>query len=273
MPEQELKPTSETACLAPSAYTLEAEWASDRGKVRPLNEDCACVVIPEDPVEHERKGVLLVVADGMGGHEGGELASRMTVERVRGSYYRGHADPGTALVDAVRAANREVLDHARRNPQLAGMGTTCVAAAVAGARAWVAYVGDSRLYLVRGGSAYRMTQDHSAAMQLVTNGLLTLDQADHHEDRNVILRAVGTSPQIEISSWQKPFTLQAGDRLVLCSDGMYETIPDQEIAALCAANSAATTCAALMKLALERDGTDNITVAVLRVLAPMEAIA
>jgi protein phosphatase len=166
----------------------------------------------------------------------------------------------------MRAANLEVLEYARRNPQLAGMGTTCVAAAICGGKAWVAHVGDSRLYLVRGGRAYRMTQDHSAAMELVTKGLLTLGQADHHEDRNVILRAVGTRPQVEISSWPEPFSLMLQDRLVLCSDGMYETVPDEELAEICASRSAAEACAMLVSVALERDGADNITVAVLRVV-------
>jgi PPM family protein phosphatase len=96
--------------------------------------------------------------------------------------------------------------------------------------------------------------------------VLTLDQADHHENRNLILRAVGTRQDLEISTWKQPFPLQVGDRLVLCSDGMYESIPDREIAELSATNNATAACAALVQLALERDGTDNITVAVLRVL-------
>jgi PPM family protein phosphatase len=266
MRNQELKPTAEAACLPASRFRVEANWASDRGNVRSVNEDSACVVVPDNEAERERKGVLLVVADGMGGHQGGELASRMIVERVQAEYYRISADPGSALAGAVRAANREVLVYTRQNPQFAGMGATCVAAAVARGLAWLAHVGDSRLYLVRGGGAYRMTQDHSAAMELVRLGVLTLDQADHHENRNLILRAVGTRQDLEISTWKQPFPLQVGDRLVLCSDGMYESIPDREIAELSATNNATAACAALVQLALERDGTDNITVAVLRVL-------
>ena len=125
----------------------------------------------------------MIVADGMGGHEAGELASRMTVDRMRSFYYDAAGDPGSALTGALDEANREVLRHARIHPHLTGMGTTCTAIAVVNGCTWLAHVGDTRLYLVRDGSAYRMTQDHSATMDLVKRGLLTLAQADRHPER------------------------------------------------------------------------------------------
>jgi len=105
-------------------------------------------------------------------------------------------------------------------------------------------------------------------MELVKRGLLTLDEADRHEERNVILRAVGTRERVEVSTWEDPFPLHAGDCLVVCSDGMYATVPDREIADICGrCRPAAEACAELLQVALDRDGSDNITVAVLRVLA------
>jgi protein phosphatase len=219
----------------------------------------------------ERKGILMVVADGMGGHEGGELASRMTVDRVCRAYYEEDSDPQTALTGALHQANLEVLQHARANPQLAGMGTTCTAMAVVQGGAWLAHVGDTRLYLVRDGGAYRMTQDHSATMDLVKQGLLTLSEADHHEERNVILRAVGTREHVEATTWKDPFPVQPGDRLVICSDGFYETVADEEIGRICSSSGrSAQICEALLNLALERDGSDNLTVAVLCVEPQIE---
>jgi PPM family protein phosphatase len=275
MPRRELKPTADAAVVPPEPAVpsepaapagLEASYISDCGKVRPTNEDSVCVVIPDDPALLREKGALMAVADGMGGHEAGEIASRIAIDRVRAAYYTASAPPHEALPEAVRAANLAVLEHARRNPHLAGMGTTCTAVAVAGGAAWLAHVGDSRLYLVRGGAAYRMTQDHSAAMELVARGLLTLAEADHHEQRNVIVRAVGTHARVEVTTWKDPFPLRPGDWLVLSTDGMHETIRDEEIGEIAGrAADCADACQLLLRLALERDGSDNITVAVLRV--------
>ncbi|MBZ5723540.1 MAG: protein phosphatase 2C domain-containing protein [Acidobacteriia bacterium] len=266
MPQQRSKATAGCHWLPFDRFAVDAGCRSDRGRIRPLNEDSVCVVVPEDPEMLSAKGVLMVVADGMGGHEGGELASSMAVERVRADYYRGASNPGRALAAAFERANQDVFDHARRHPKLAGMGTTCTAAAVVNGFAWLAHVGDSRLYLVRGGSAYRMTQDHSATMELVNRGLLTLAEADRHEERNVILRALGTHERLEVATWKDPFPLHTGDRLVLCSDGLYETIPDDELGDICTRQgTSAQACDALLRTALDRDGTDNITVAVLYV--------
>ena len=260
--------TAETHWLPSSRYAVDASYLSDRGRVRPLNEDSACVVKPEDPATLDRKGVLMAVADGMGGHEGGELASRMTIDRLCASYYESECDPQSALTGALELANREVLSFARRYPHLTGMGTTCTAIALVNGSAWLAHVGDTRLYLVRDGSAYRMTQDHSATMDMVTRGLLTLSEADHHEERNVILRAVGTREKLEPAIWQDPFPVQPGDRLLICSDGFYETVADEEIGRIStAAAGSVQACEALLALAMERDGSDNITVAVLLVAA------
>jgi protein phosphatase len=208
----------------------------------------------------------MIVADGMGGHEGGEIASRMAVDCMRRSYYDSAAEPRRALTEALYQANREVLWYARRHPEFTGMGTTCTAVALVDGLVWLAHVGDTRLYIVRDAEALRMTEDHSVATDLVQRGLLSRAEADQHEDRNIILRAVGTRDNLEATTWKNPFHVQSGDRILICSDGLYETVPDEEICRICtAARSSQQACHALVYTAFERDGSDNITVAVLHV--------
>ncbi|MDX2153442.1 MAG: PP2C family serine/threonine-protein phosphatase [Bryobacteraceae bacterium] len=258
--------TSETQTIALDRYEVEASFLTDVGKVRTSNEDSAAVVHPDEPAQLRSKGVLVIVADGMGGHEGGEVASRTATERVADVYYHSDRPPQQALVDAFLAANQEIRDRAKRDKHLTGMGTTCTAVAAINGLVYSAHVGDSRVYLIRGQQAYRMTEDHSAPMALVQKGLLTLAQASHHEDRNVILRAMGTYDKLEVSTWKEPFPLRPGDRMVLCSDGFHDSVADEEIGALASRhNSAPESCRALLDLALQRDGADNITVAVLAV--------
>src|SRR3546814_73168 len=147
------------------------------------------------------------------------------------------------------------------------MGTTCTALVLRSGLAWCAHVGDSRAYLVRQGSVYRMTQDHSATMALVSQGLLSLAEARRHEDRNVILRAMGTHEELEISTWKDPFPLRTGDCLVICSNGLHDSLSDEEIGDLCRTDgSPESICTAMVELALEREASDNVTVAVLCIL-------
>src|SRR5262249_34835643 len=150
---------------------------------------------------------------GMGGHEGGEVASNLATAHISKAYYDNTASVQDALFAAFQGANKAIFEKARKDRTLAGMGTTCTAVAVINGLAWAAHVGDSRIYLVRGGGPYRMTEDHSATMQLVNSGMITLAEAAYHEDRNVILRAMGTHAQLEVAGWKEPFPLRPGDRL------------------------------------------------------------
>jgi PPM family protein phosphatase len=242
---------------------VEASVISDTGPRRQSNEDCGKVVRPEDPQQLARKGVLAIVADGMGGHEGGEVASHMAVHSVTEAYSASGAQPQAALVQAFQAANREIYQLSRRRNELAGMGTTCTAVVVVGGIAYSAHIGDSRAYLVRGGQIYRMTEDHSATMALVKQGLISLNEAREHEERNVILRAMGTHEEVEVSTWDAPFTVWPGDRLILCSDGLHDTLTDPEICSIAGSAEPGEACSRMLNLALERMCTDNVTVAVL----------
>jgi protein phosphatase len=178
-------------------------------------------------------------------------------------YYDEPAEPHDALLKAFEAANHDILQTARREEKLRGMGTTCTAVAVVNGMAYLAHVGDSRAYLVRGGQIYCMTEDHSAIMELVRQGLMSRTEAHDHEDRNVILRAVGTREHLEVESWREPLALWPEDRLVLCTDGLYESVEENEIREIATAEAPAEACRKLIRTAIERVASDNVTVAVL----------
>jgi len=145
------------------------------------------------------------------------------------------------------------------------MGTTCTALVLQDGSAHCAYVGDSRLYLMRGGEVYLMTEDHSAVMELVHLGLITLEEARHHEDKNVIVRALGSQPKVEVSMWQESFPILEGDKFLLCSDGLSDLVGDDEIKQALLAGDPHRACESLIMLAKERGGHDNITVGILRI--------
>jgi protein phosphatase len=250
------------------SWEIAAHVLSDVGCVRDLNEDRGRVVQPGDAEERARRGVLAIVADGMGGHSAGEVASELAVAAVHRAYYAGDGDPADALAAALLAANREIFITASAEKRLAGMGTTCVALAICDGHAHAASVGDSRIYLLRGGGIYQMTADDSAVGALVTQGLLTREEARHHADRNVILRALGTHEDVQVSRWEQPLPLKAGDAFLLCSDGLTDLVEDAEIGREVAARHGADACKALVGLARSRGGHDNITVALLRVGDP-----
>jgi protein phosphatase len=251
-------------------WEIGASLLSDTGCVRDVNEDCGRIVHPADDEERERRGVLALVADGMGGHSGGEVASRIAVETVHRVYYEAPGAPGVALAEALRAANLAIFERATLEPGLRGMGTTCVALAICGGEAYAANVGDSRLYLVREDRIYQMTADDSAVGAMVSQGLLTRNQARHHHDRNVILRALGTHEDVQVSTWEQPFPVRQGDRFVLCSDGLSDLVEDEELLDVVKASHEADACAGLVGLARSRGGFDNITVVAVRVGAPAQ---
>lgn len=182
-------------------------------------------------------------------------------------YYEGDGPPDAALVAALQHANRTIFETASAERRLAGMGTTCVAVAICDGHAHAASVGDSRLYLLRDGGIYRMTNDDSAVGELVARGLLTRSEARHHADRNVILRALGTHDDVQVSRWEQPLPVRGGDVFLLCSDGLSDLVEDEEMAGIVADRHGAEACKSLVALARARGGHDNITVALLRISA------
>jgi PPM family protein phosphatase len=211
---------------------------------------------------------VFAVADGLGGHQGGEVASAAAVEPLAALDGRAFADPGEAaeaLATAIREANTAILDRAAGDPGLWGMGTTVTAAVVASERhLQFAHVGDSRAYLLRDGNLGQLTTDHTVVGELVRRGRLTPAQAAIHPERSILTRAVGLDPSVPVDL-PDPLELQAGDQVLLCSDGLTEAVDDDEIADLLAATTDGTAaCRALIDAANAAGGPDNITVVLLR---------
>jgi serine/threonine protein phosphatase PrpC len=232
---------------------------TDVGLARSGNED-----------SHLRGRTVFAVADGLGGHRGGEVASAMAVEPLAALDGRAFADAdqaAEALSGAIRAANQAILERGRADRELWGMGTTVTAAAVAAGHVLqLAHVGDSRAYLLRDGAPLRqLTTDHTAVAEAVERGLLTRQQAAVHPQRGVVTRAVGLDPDVRIDL-PAPLELAPGDQVLLCSDGLTEVVGDDQIAAVLADQAdGGDACGALIAAANRAGGPDNVTVVLLRV--------
>jgi serine/threonine protein phosphatase PrpC len=242
---------------------LDVGMLSDLGCVREINEDAIRVHQPSSAEELARRGVLALVADGMGGHNAGEIASRLAIEAVVQRYGDDERDPGQSLARAVQHANRVIVDAGGSDQRFRGMGTTCTALVLRHGLAYCAHVGDSRLYLVRDGDIFLMTEDHSAVMHMVKSGAISPAEARHHPDKNVIVRALGGRAKVEVSAWPKPLGVRPGDRFVLCSDGLYDLVEDSEIRGAALSYMPQVACERLVALARSRGGPDNISVGVL----------
>lgn len=255
---------------------VTAVGRSHPGRVRANNEDCFRLhVQPGEEVG------LFVVADGMGGSNAGEVASELAVESVFGAIEpllrvsgEGAANPGSGdetaeiLAAAVLAANQAVYRAGHEDPRRAGMGTTLTAALLLGSRLNVAHVGDSRALMIRCGRWRQITNDHSVAAELVRRGGLTESQAMVHPQRNVLTRALGTEPEIAVDLWDE--SLETGDTVVLCTDGVTKYLTNPEIGALAGAfgEDLDGAAEAILELANNRGGADNLTVVVLRFFSP-----
>lgn len=261
---------SEERVAGPQRFEIMLSLKTDVGCVREVNEDCVVCVQPGDPDVVAKKGMLILVADGMGGHSAGEVASNKAVEVISKVFFEEDSDAQSALRKAFNEASREIFEMSQRDESLRGMGTTCTALVLRNGSALAAHVGDSRLYLIRNRHIYTMTEDHSEVMEMVKRGLITLEQARHHPDKNVILRAIGSHADVEVSTWDEPMPVREGDRFLLCSDGLYDLVEDEEIRREVEAAEPQTACEKLIALAKERGGYDNISVGIVNLLPAVE---
>ncbi|MFN0109518.1 MAG: Stp1/IreP family PP2C-type Ser/Thr phosphatase [Blastocatellia bacterium] len=248
-------------------FNLDAAWLTDAGNVRENNEDNALYREPLDQSEAETKGCLMIVADGVGGHSAGEEASRIAVKTISQSFFDSHETINDALREAFAEANQAIFRAAQSRFDWQGMGTTSTALVICNGQAFAAQVGDSRLYLVRENRIYQLSEDHSAVMEMVRMGMMTIDEAGNHEDRNIILRALGTKPEAAVTVWEKPFPVRAGDSFVLCTDGLFDLVSDEEIKAIVTNETPVAGCQKLVDLAKANGGYDNITVGIVRASA------
>jgi PPM family protein phosphatase len=242
----------------------ELRWgaATDRGQIRTGNED-----------QMFAGESLFVVADGMGGHQAGEVASKIAVDRLRAGL--DDETPRLAdLVTAINEANRDILRAAVSNPDQHGMGTTITSLAVMedpvdGEVFALANVGDSRTYLFRHGRLRQLTVDHNYVQELVAEGHITRDEARNHPRRNIVTRALGIEPDVRVDSWL--VAIVRGDRFVLCSDGLNDEVHDDEIAEVLAAHDDPQEAAdELVRRANGNGGRDNITVIVVDVVEGLD---
>jgi protein phosphatase len=224
---------------------------TDTGRQRRENEDSAFARAP-----------VFVVADGMGGAQAGEVASRIAVE----AFAQGLPDSGTPeerLASRVLEANQRIHEVSITERERAGMGTTLTAAYLDGSQLAIAHVGDSRAYLFRDGELKRLTQDHSLVDELVRRGKLTEEQAAEHPQRSIITRALGPEPSVEVDTWTYP--VRAGDVLLLCSDGLTSMVTEDRVQEILGANADLDSAAkALIDEANAAGGRDNITVVLFR---------
>jgi serine/threonine protein phosphatase PrpC len=247
---------------------IELASLSDIGCQRENNEDQLAYWEPTGDDEFARKGRLAVVADGMGGHEGGQEASRIAVDSIKEVFAETpKAEVQSALVTGFQIAHERILDYAAGHPELHGMGTTATAIVLLGNELYYAHVGDSRLYLARGQTISRLTQDHSYVGRLVQTGMISAEEAETHPQRHILTAALGAGTEISPETPQHPITLQKGDVLVLCTDGLWSLLSEYEIHGIVTSNDPPEACRALIKLAKDRGGPDNITVQVVRLAA------
>jgi protein phosphatase len=257
--------------LAGHAILAKLAWAlrSEPGDVRPHNEDFAGVYAPTTPDDAWDRGPLFIVADGLGGHAAGEVASRTAVEAILAHWTAGGATaPHQALRSAIRSANVAVYDAALENRRR-GMATTLTALTLAGREAIIGHVGDSRCYLVRGQATTQLTNDHSRVGEMLRAGLITPEQAANHPARSMISRSVGSEASVSVDIVRQP--TQAGDTFVLCSDGLWDVVGRPEITEVVGAIGSAdvptpmAAAEALIQTALARNTPDNVTLLVVRI--------
>lgn len=244
--------------MEPGQVSLSIGALSDRGQRRAVNEDFYQLV-------QTSGGQLLVVADGLGGHAGGEVASRAAVECVSAAFRAGPVpEPGRFLESVIYEAHRHVAGQAAGDPALTGMGTTLDLVLIQASTAHLAHVGDSRVYHLRAGELKQITRDHSMFQNMLEKGVLPADEMQYFSLRHVLTQAVGIgSPTPDMVR----LPLQSGDVLLLCTDGLTGVVKDAEIRDTVVEHDPVSACRVLVELANRRGGPDNITVVIARVAA------
>ena len=232
--------------------------ASEAGRVRAVNQDSFFVG------EVGGRGFLGMVADGMGGHQAGEVASRKAIEIVLDEFERSRAQAPAALARAVRTANLGILDYAAEHSESFGMGTTLTAVLLDDQVGLVAHVGDSRAYLLRGDEIKALTFDHSWVADRVRQGLLTEGEAKRHRYRNIVTNALGAAPEIRLDVLH--FEVRSGDRILLCSDGASMLLPDGQLHALAGEGTPEEAAKRIIAESDERGSPDNVTAVVMEVV-------
>jgi PPM family protein phosphatase len=250
------------------SHCLDVAALSDIGLRRANNQDSHAVVLAGSQADFQQRGHLFIVADGMGAHAAGELASKIAADAIA-LVYRKLLDqsPAEAIVSAVVDANRQIHSRGQASLDFRGMGTTVTALALLPAGALIAHVGDSRGYRLRGNRLEQLTSDHSLVWELRHSGRLTEEEIPSYISKNIITRSLGPNPTVQVDL-EGPHPVQAGDTFLLCTDGLSNQIKDDEIGMVLGCLPPAEAVQALVDLACLRGGPDNITAVAVRPLGP-----
>lgn len=241
---------------------MKAVFRTDQGKVRTHNEDFVDIFYKQNP-----DMIFAIVADGMGGHRAGDVASEMTVSKLKQAWNENVLSDSAAsleawLKDQITQVNSALYQHALENEECEGMGTTIVAVVCTDRFATIANIGDSRCYLLNEDGFKQVTEDHSLVNELVRNGQISREDAEHHPRKNVLLRALGTEQNVEMDI--KTVVFEEGDFLLLCSDGLSNKITESEMEQILRKNDSIDAAAdEFIQKANENGGEDNITLAIL----------
>lgn len=237
---------------------------TDLGRIRENNEDKFEFFQPEDEDTLAKKGSFYAVADGMGGHAAGQIASELALKTAIKAYY---ADSSPMIEESLKAAiqqaNGLIFEASRAIVERSGMGTTMTALVIRGEEAFIAQVGDSRCYLLRDGKIRQITDDHSWVSEQVKLGVLTKEEASMSPFKNVITRSLGNAPSVEVDIFHEE--INEGDEYLLCSDGLSNEVTDKEMAEAMKRKSPSGAAQELVELALERGGRDNATLIILAI--------
>ncbi len=240
---------------------------SDRGLVRSENQDTLGMTPEATTTLEDSRGVLFVVADGMGGHRAGRHASELAVSTIISTFSGAESDalPGL-LSSAMNEANSSVYQKGSSSPAFSGMGTTCTVLVLQGSSAWVAHVGDSKAFLVTESHIRQITTDHTRVWDLYSRGVITRDQARIHPERNLLTRALGLHPHVDMEL-VGPLELMRGIRFVLCTDGLTNHVEEGEIHEVVVRTPPDEGVLELVSLANARGGSDNISVQIVELSA------
>ncbi len=240
---------------------------TDVGKTRPINEDGYYI----SDYSKAYDAIYAIVADGMGGHQAGEIASGLALKQVSDAINKGffaqmnEQELKKLLASAVREANKNIYEMSMSEIGCVGMGTTITICLLFGNHAMIAHVGDSRAYVLRGGTLHQITTDHSLVQELLKSGQITAEEAENHPQKNIITRALGTDADVDIDVYE--FSVCAGDCIMLCTDGLSNLITNQEIKEILTQNENVSENAlaeSLIDLANQKGGFDNITAVILK---------
>lgn len=240
---------------------------TDVGSVRDSNEDHLVFIRPFDTTIRNSHGCLALVADGMGGHSHGEIASKMAADVITRHYFDTNYSVLEALKRAFEKANKAIFQRAVKNPALKGMGTTCTAIILLQDKLYLGHVGDSRAYLLKGNQALQLSKDHTLVQHLLDTGRITEEESLSHPQRNIVTRAMGTTAKVKAECSLLSLPFEIGDKLLICSDGLYEYIKAPELQAIIQQYSLNEASHRLIDLAKQRGGHDNISVLIVEAFA------